>query len=154
MRGKDANSVGHGYRRNGQTDQAVMTARQLLSILRLGQALARLRLANEIGSDDIDEALRLTKASKSSLEDDTRSLQQEDPMSAIYSIMKEAASRNANLSAENRGASAVNYNDVEAMVVMKGFSNKQLRECILEYQDLGVLNVDENWTRVTFDDAV
>ena len=67
MRGKDANSVGHGYRRNGQTDQAVMTARQLLSILRLGQALARLRLANEIGSDDIDEALRLTKASKSSL---------------------------------------------------------------------------------------
>lgn len=150
MRSKDASSVGHGYRRNGQTDQAVMTARQLLSILRLGQALARLRLASEISSDDIDEALRLTKASKSSLEDDTRSVQQEDPMSAIYSIMKEAASS----SAERRGVSAINYNDVEAMVVMKGFSNKQLKECILEYQDLGVLSVDESWTKVTFDDAL
>lgn len=145
MRSKDASSTGHGYRRSGQTDQAVMTARQLLSILRLGQALARLRLASEICAEDIDEALRLTKASKSSLEDDTRSLQQEDPVSAIYTIMREAA--------ENRGVATVNYNDVEAMVVMKGFSNKQLKECILEYQSLGVLSVDESWTKVTFDDA-
>jgi DNA replication licensing factor MCM7 len=41
-----------------------MTARQLLSILRLSQALARVRLADAITEEDVDEAIRLTASSK------------------------------------------------------------------------------------------
>jgi DNA replication licensing factor MCM7 len=43
--------------------------RVLLSILRLGQALARLRLATVVEKEDIDEAIRLMEASKESLDE-------------------------------------------------------------------------------------
>ena len=46
--------------------------RTLLGILRLSQALARLRFANEVISDDVDEALRLIEVSKASLYEDNR----------------------------------------------------------------------------------
>lgn len=155
LRSKDASSTGHSYRR-GATDQAVMTARQLLSILRLGQALARLRLADEICAEDIDEALRLTKASKSSLEDDTRSLQQEDPTSAIFTIMKEAILNRAgggqtggDGSLEGGMNPSISFNDVEARVVHKGFTADQLKRAIDEYKSLNVIDVDESMTRIT-----
>jgi len=57
LRMKDGSGPGAGSGK--ATDQAVMTARQLLSILRLSQALARLRLSNTISHEDVDEALRL-----------------------------------------------------------------------------------------------
>jgi DNA replicative helicase MCM subunit Mcm2 (Cdc46/Mcm family) len=40
------------------------TARTLLSILRLAQALARLRFSHAVAQPDVDEALRLMKMSK------------------------------------------------------------------------------------------
>jgi DNA replication licensing factor MCM7 len=46
------------------------SARTLLGILRLSQALARLRLAEEVVIGDVDEALRLMEASKASLLDE------------------------------------------------------------------------------------
>lgn len=39
-------------------DQTVMTARQLLSILRLSQALARLRFSDYVAREDVDESIR------------------------------------------------------------------------------------------------
>lgn len=44
--------------------QQFLTARQLLSILRLAQALARLRFDDEVSKADLDEAMRLTIVSK------------------------------------------------------------------------------------------
>mmetsp|Transcript_11192 Transcript_11192/g.33585 ORF Transcript_11192/g.33585 Transcript_11192/m.33585 type:complete len:798 (-) Transcript_11192:424-2817(-) len=46
--------------------QASMTARQLLSIMRLSQALARLRFSDSVNQEDIDEAIRLTNSSQAS----------------------------------------------------------------------------------------
>jgi DNA replication licensing factor MCM7 len=43
------------------------SARTLLGVLRLSQALARLRFADEVEIDDVDEALRLMEVSKASL---------------------------------------------------------------------------------------
>lgn len=45
-----------GQTKNG--DQTVMTARQLLSILRLSQGLARLRFSDYVAREDVDEAIR------------------------------------------------------------------------------------------------
>jgi len=59
LRAKDGS--GPGASTGKGTDQAVMTARQLLSILRLSQALARLRLSSSISHEDVDEALRLVR---------------------------------------------------------------------------------------------
>ena len=48
------------------------SARTLLGVLRLAQALARLRFANTVEQADVDEALRLMEASKESLLEDER----------------------------------------------------------------------------------
>jgi DNA replication licensing factor MCM7 len=46
------------------------SARTLLGVLRLAQALARLRFADMVEIPDVDEALRLMNASKESLDDE------------------------------------------------------------------------------------
>ena len=58
-------------REQGETGEAVtyITARSLLAILRLSTALARLRGRNEVNKDDVEEAIRLTHASKASILD-------------------------------------------------------------------------------------
>ena len=149
---KPYNSTSTGYGGNsGATDQAVMTARQLLSILRLSQALARIRLSSVVSHEDIDEAIRLTHASKASLLDDTHGsgggagggagAHGEDVTSGIYNIMRDyAVGRNF----------AVNFVQVEAMVLKKGFTAQQLRQCLDEYSQLGVLTVDSDGSTIHF----
>jgi len=57
--------------RQGDTaDKFEMTytsPRTLLGIIRLSQALARLRFSNKVSRDDVEEAMRLTSMSKASL---------------------------------------------------------------------------------------
>jgi len=48
----------------GEMAMGYTTARTLLSILRLSEALARLRWADQVVEDDVNEALRLMKMSK------------------------------------------------------------------------------------------
>lgn len=48
-------------------DVTFTSARNLLGILRLSTALARLRLSNVVEKDDVSEAIRLLEMSKDSL---------------------------------------------------------------------------------------
>lgn len=133
-----------GYGGNsGGTDQAVMTARQLLSILRLSQALARIRLSGTVSHDDIDEAIRITHASKASLHEDktTGGAGSEDVTSAIYNIMRDYAMTHT---------TDVNFVQIEAMILKKGFTSQQLRACLGEYEQLGVLSVASDGSAIHF----
>ncbi|KAA8493633.1 DNA replication licensing factor MCM7 [Porphyridium purpureum] len=70
------------------------TARSLLSILRLAQALTRLRLSDEVTQDDVDEAVRLIKASKESISEEPvlgAGGGSQDPISAIYMLIRALA---------------------------------------------------------------
>lgn len=60
LRMQDASTTGN-RRSKANADQAVMTPRQLLSILRLSQALARLRFSDVVAQEDVDEAIRLVR---------------------------------------------------------------------------------------------
>merc|ERR1711894_830591 len=51
-------------------DMTFTSARTLLGVLRLSTALARLRLANVVEKEDVDEAMRLIEMSKASLADE------------------------------------------------------------------------------------
>jgi DNA replication licensing factor MCM7 len=137
LRLQDNNSAGSvGFRAGSSTNQAVMTARQLLSILRLSQALARLRLAYSISHGDVDEAIRLTHSSKASLMDDGRAtgVAAEDVLSSIFSIIRDfGASHNTDV---------VSFVQIESMVVRKGYTPQQLHSCLDEYSALGVIRVD------------
>jgi len=135
-----------GRRTHGSSkgnDQTVMTPRQLLSILRLSQSLARLRLSELVKSEDVDEAIRLIHASKASLNDDGPVGAQEDATSAIFSMLRD-------FSAQHK-TDSVSYVQAEAMVVKKGFSSVQLREMLDDYQTLQILHVDDGRQNIIFD---
>ena len=67
-----------------------MTARQLLSILRMAQALARLEMRLEVMEKDVEEAIRLVKISKASvLETETTGRPSDmDHVSRIYDLAR------------------------------------------------------------------
>lgn len=138
---------------NKQSDQTVMTARQLLSILRLSQALARLRFSDYVAREDVDEAIRLTHMSKASLLDEEnnndggdnkkkRGRGGEDDMSSIFNIIRDYSTHS--------GSREVELKLCEAMVLRKGFTAQQLQNCLDEYETLQVIQINNNRTHVYF----
>jgi len=146
LRMQDRPGSGRGTQRSHQSDQTVMTARQLLSILRLSQALARLRFSDYVAREDVDEAIRLTHMSKASLLDEDgdgkRGGQREDVMSRIFNIIRDYST--------SSGSREVELKLCEAMVLRKGFTAQQLTSCLEEYEALQVIQVNQNRTLVYF----
>ncbi|KAL3921569.1 MAG: hypothetical protein SGILL_002682, partial [Bacillariaceae sp.] len=137
---------GRNNRSSKEGDQTAMTARQLLSILRLGQALARLRFSDFVAREDVDEAIRLTHMSKASLSEDSSengtTQRREDVMSRVFNIMRDYATTSNSSNVEMRLA--------EAMVIRKGFTAQQLQSCLEEYEALEVIQVNQNRTQIHF----
>lgn len=140
-----------GKSKNG--DQTVMTARQLLSILRLSQALARLRFSDYVAREDVDEAIRLTHMSKSSLLDDESDARRsggqelvkrkwggEDVTSRIFNIIRDYATASR--------SQRIELKLCEAMVLRKGFTAQQLQHCLDEYQNLDIIQVNATGTHI------
>jgi DNA replication licensing factor MCM7 len=130
-------------------DQTVMTARQLLSILRLAQSLARLRFAEEVDSNDIDEAIRLIHVSKASLADDEDgpggaggANASGDAVTRVYRCIRDYAAA--------AGVMSLEYAFVADMVTKKGFTAVDLQRCIDEYTELNVIQVDQEMTKIDF----
>ncbi|KAJ6597263.1 MCM2/3/5 family-domain-containing protein [Mycena vulgaris] len=73
------------------------SARTLLGVLRLAQALARLRFSDTVEHPDVDEALRLMECSKHSLEDEDSLDHGPDKsaISQIFRLMKQLAGAGA-----------------------------------------------------------
>lgn len=69
------------------------SARTLLGVLRLAQALGRLRFSDVVEYGDVDEALRLMECSKESLQDDADKDHEPDKsaMSQIFRLIKAMA---------------------------------------------------------------
>ena len=70
------------------------SARTLLGVLRLAQALCRLRFSDRVDHEDVDEALRLMEVSKESLHEDEDEEREHDQSatSKIYRLIKDMAS--------------------------------------------------------------
>eukprot|EP00980_Cylindrotheca_fusiformis_P016394 scaffold4887_cov118-Cylindrotheca_fusiformis.AAC.4 len=146
LRMQDRPRRGQGTTKVG--DQTAMTARQLLSILRLSQALARLRFSDFVAREDVDEAIRLTHMSKASLEDNnnndgnTTTKRNNDVTSRVYDIIRDYAT--------TANVSSVELRLAEAMVLRKGFTAQQLQSCLEEYEALEIIQVDQNRTQIDF----
>jgi DNA replication licensing factor MCM7 len=141
-----------GVKSKASGDQTVMTARQLLSILRLSQAIARLRFSDFVAREDVDEAIRLTHMSKASLDEDDgdqsggkKRGRGEDVTSRIFNIIRDYAT----VSNSNQ----VELKMCEAMVLRKGFTAQQLLTCLEEYQALNIIQVNSARTLVIFIDG-
>ncbi|KAH9860413.1 hypothetical protein J1614_011744 [Plenodomus biglobosus] len=126
--------------------------RTLLGVLRLAQALARLRFADQVISEDVDEALRLTEVSKASLYADENRRDDHTPSSKIYHLIK---------SMEASGAAAVgdgtrgelDLRRVRERVLAKGFTADQFEQAIDEYALLDVWQTTGEGTRLVFIEA-
>ncbi|OJJ46640.1 hypothetical protein ASPZODRAFT_66081 [Penicilliopsis zonata CBS 506.65] len=129
-----------------------VTPRTLLGVIRLSQALARLRFSEEVVIEDVDEALRLVHASKASLDQDGQAGLDQTPSSKIYSLIR---------GMWESGAAAVGDGDdgelsmrkVRERVLAKGFTEDQLTMAIDEYANLLVWQVTGNGTRLVFIEA-
>lgn len=106
------------------------TPRTLVGILRLSQALARLRLSTQIETDDVDEAVRLMRVSQVSIE----RKKPEHHVTRIFNILKQMDGNS--------------LQELKQRVIAKGLTEPQLEETLREYSNLGVIIVDGdkiNW---------
>lgn len=128
--------------RNGK-DMTFMSARTLLAILRLSTALARLRLADSVEKEDVNEAIRLMEMSKDSLnpahEMHSRAQNVTDK---IFAVIREMA--------PSKGIKSVKITDVMEQCTSKGFKPDQVDACIEEYEELNVWQVNQAHTKITF----
>ena len=122
------------------------SARTLLAILRLSQALARLRCAHEVSREDIVEARRLMSLSKASVLDtkneDDELRKRDDPISIVYHIIREHS--------QKTGLPAVHVADILPKVLSRGRTREDLDHCIDEYEKLDVWFVDSARTIIRF----
>jgi DNA replication licensing factor MCM7 len=133
--------------------------RTLLGILRLSQALARLRFSNEVVMGDVDEALRLIEVSKDSLyEKDGRDNDDHTPSSKIYNLIRSLAESGGAIpdedDAEEAGARGIrgelSMRKIRERVLAKGFTDDQLKEAVDEYALLDVWQTAAEGTRLVF----
>ncbi|KAF6764049.1 minichromosome maintenance protein mcm7p [Ephemerocybe angulata] len=143
--------------------QTYTSARTLLGVLRLAQALARLRLADIVVHADVDEALRLMECSKESLEDEDEDAQDFDRSAAsqIYRLIKGMLTRKTKPMPKRFGRGperqrdmdvddddeeeeedTLSMVDVRARVLNAGWTEAQLMDCVTAYEDLSI------WMRV------
>lgn len=122
------------------------TPRTLLGVVRLAQALARLRFAEEVHQDDVDEALRLVEASKDSLNAEAEGAggrRQMNVSSRIYNLVKalmetrQCLPDDADDEDEDFGME-LSMRKVKERVIAKGFTEDQWLNTLEEYTELDV----------------
>jgi DNA replication licensing factor MCM7 len=110
--------------------------RTLLGVLRLSQALARLRFSNTVENTDVDEALRLIDVSKSSLYTDrSRTGADQTVSSRVYDAIRQI--RDSGAAAVGRRGE-MNLVRVREIVLGKGFTADNLEHTLEEYELLDV----------------
>eukprot|EP01084_Bolivina_argentea_P295086 507940_1 len=115
---------------NGQYDsrKIVGTPRALLSILRLSQALARIRFSNIVNQSDVQESIRLMKQAKySTLQKDDIEKEWQDEMSKVYNYIQEYL--------KNKHIDECRVADLKNMLTTRGFSNDIIDETLQAYTE-------------------
>ncbi|KAK0748275.1 MCM2/3/5 family-domain-containing protein [Apiosordaria backusii] len=138
------------------------TPRTLLGIVRLAQALARLRFKNTVVQEDVDEALRLVEASKESLamDDGARSGRRGlNASSKIFNLVKGLADSGAcraddmeddDEDNENEFGVELNLRKVKERVIAKGFTENQWLTALEDYTELNIWQTTGNGSRLVF----
>ncbi|CAK7563059.1 MAG: DNA replication licensing factor MCM7 [Sporothrix epigloea] len=145
------------------------TPRTLLGVVRLAQALARLRFSDAVDRYDVDEALRLIEASKESLNAEViggagpgAGRRGTNASSRIYNFVKSLADTGAcrpddtddegdddDEAAGGRGIE-LSLRRVKERVIAKGFTEDQWLTALDEYANLDVWQTAGNMSRLVF----
>ncbi|KAG5658800.1 hypothetical protein KAF25_007353 [Fusarium avenaceum] len=131
------------------------TPRTLLGVVRLAQALARLRFSSEVTQDDVDEALRLVEASKESLNNELGTgnsrISATDRIYALVKTMADAGQCRPEdtVDGEDLGVE-LSLRKVKERVIAKGFTEDQWFDALQAYTDGNVWQTTGNGTRLVF----
>lgn len=127
--------------RGQKNDNKVFTSpRNLLAVLRLATALAKLRLADEVDKDDIEEANRLIEASKSSINQPDEQNKKTATATGLFQLIKETAGDRA----------SVRVADILELAQVRGYTPAQVNEIIQEYENTNVWTLNQAKTTLTF----
>eukprot|EP00405_Crypthecodinium_cohnii_P016677 CAMPEP_0206447104 /NCGR_PEP_ID=MMETSP0324_2-20121206/16571_1 /ASSEMBLY_ACC=CAM_ASM_000836 /TAXON_ID=2866 /ORGANISM="Crypthecodinium cohnii, Strain Seligo" /LENGTH=795 /DNA_ID=CAMNT_0053915779 /DNA_START=131 /DNA_END=2518 /DNA_ORIENTATION=+ len=124
------------------------TPRTLLAILRLSQAHARARLSNRVDREDFDEAIRLMKASKESVELSAPAKKGKNPVDLIYDIVADLH-RQMDPSSEGQDV-WVDMGHVVSLASHKNFTKEQVEEGIAHWESVNVLYRSPDQSKVKF----
>ncbi|KAJ9052149.1 DNA replication licensing factor MCM7 [Entomophthora muscae] len=128
-----------------------VTARSLLAIIRLSQALARLRFSTVVSSNDVQEALRLLDMTKASLESsrnqDGDVAHDLTPESAIFSVIQQMRNE---ITSTLKDDQFLLLRKVRERCLSKGHSEATLNATIQKYASLNVISLTDNGTKLRF----
>ncbi|KAI0219310.1 DNA replication licensing factor MCM7 [Massospora cicadina] len=137
-----------------EAKSGAVTARSLLAIIRLSQALARLRFSAVVSSGDVQEALRLLDRTKAALESsrarDGEVAHDTTSDSAIYSLIQQM--RNEPNPSDGDGPFLL-LRKVRERCLAKGHSEAAIRSAIQHYKELNVIFITDNATKLRFVDS-
>ena len=109
----------------------------------MAQAIARLHFRELVELVDVDEALRLIKAAKASLNDHNGSTNRDTSRSSqIYEILRQIS--------ETSDDGEMPIDEIRRRVTARGFADEDMWKAIQEYEELGVLITTGGNTRVRF----
>ena len=114
--------------------------RTLLGVIRLSQALARLRFSELVDTADVDEALRLIEVSKASLYNEQRNTSDQTPSSRIYNLVRGYRDSGA-LAVGDGSRGELSLQRVNERLVAQGFTQDQIAHAIDEYSLLDVSSI-------------
>lgn len=120
------------------------SARTLLGIVRMAQALARIRLSDIVETIDVDEAIRIIDVSKASLyEDEDVEDRTHDRtfLTAVHNVVRTMR--------EQMGTNELNMSTIQQRVRARGFSDQQFEDAVREYCQLDIWQVNANRTKLT-----
>ena len=124
-------------------DSTYTTPRTLLAILRLSQALARLRLSSIVTQADLDEAMRLMEVSRSSVDIHMdRSHRNggiaENPLGKILALIRDLSLQVEEVDENGR---RVSMDAIRDAVHARGFTDSQLQQCLVSFDELNIWHV-------------
>eukprot|EP00747_Dinoflagellata_sp_TGD_P162257 gnl/TRDRNA2_/TRDRNA2_179663_c0_seq1.p1 gnl/TRDRNA2_/TRDRNA2_179663_c0~~gnl/TRDRNA2_/TRDRNA2_179663_c0_seq1.p1 ORF type:complete len:819 (-),score=202.22 gnl/TRDRNA2_/TRDRNA2_179663_c0_seq1:246-2636(-) len=120
------------------------TPRTLLALLRLSQALARVRFGQQVERQDFEEALRLMKCSKESVETSMPAAKHQHPLDVVHDIVAE-------LSKSSKDPEGwVDVRNVVSMAGHKALSEEMVNQAFENWESLSIMLRNENKTLVKF----
>lgn len=125
------------------------TPRTLTAIIRMSQALARLRFSHEVAQADIDEAMRLMDASRASVMVKNRRnagsvfSKTVDPITKVYSLIREMPGM-----CDESGNKTLSIDMIKERVRAIGLSDNDFEECIKLFDQASVWKVSEDRSKL------
>ncbi|CAL1133149.1 unnamed protein product [Cladocopium goreaui] len=127
-----------------QEKKSYTTPRTLLALMRLSQAHARARFSHRVEREDFEEAMRLMKASKESIELSAPAKRGQNPLDVVYEILADLSRRDAVKDGW------VDIAHVVSMAGHKALTKEMVLEAVESWQSLSVVMMNPEKTMVQF----